>query len=65
MSITEVESKPDCMQEDTKLITGPCPACGKELEFFSVDELRNQAHCYECKAPFDSKAFAKKLGISI
>jgi hypothetical protein len=53
------------MKEDTKLITGPCPKCGAELEFFSVTELRNQKHCYGCKAPFDPKAFADKLGISI
>ncbi|MDR2405230.1 MAG: hypothetical protein LBE27_02550 [Deltaproteobacteria bacterium] len=65
MSITEIESNPDCMKEETKLITGPCPACGKELEFFSITELRNQSHCYECHAPFDSKAFAHKLGLSI
>jgi predicted RNA-binding Zn-ribbon protein involved in translation (DUF1610 family) len=53
------------MKEETQLITGPCPACGKELEFFSINELRNQSHCYECKAPFDAKAFATKLGLSI
>jgi predicted RNA-binding Zn-ribbon protein involved in translation (DUF1610 family) len=53
------------MTEETKLLTGPCPKCGKELEFFSVAELRNASHCYECKAPFDPHEFAKKLGISI
>jgi predicted RNA-binding Zn-ribbon protein involved in translation (DUF1610 family) len=65
MSIKDVEATPDCMQEQTQLITGPCPACGKELEFFSVTELRNASHCYECKAPFDPKEFAKKLGLSV
>ncbi|MDR2339646.1 MAG: hypothetical protein LBF40_05895 [Deltaproteobacteria bacterium] len=65
MSITEVDSNPDCMKEETRLITGPCPVCGKELEFFSINELRNQGHCYECHAPFDPKAFATKLGLSI
>ncbi|MDR1394618.1 MAG: hypothetical protein LBK52_00410 [Deltaproteobacteria bacterium] len=61
----EIESTPDCMKEETKLITGPCPACGQELEFFSIDELRNQKHCYECKAPFDAKEFARKQGLTI
>jgi uncharacterized CHY-type Zn-finger protein len=56
---------PDCMQEETRLITGECPLCGEELEFFSISELRNQAHCYNCKKPFDAKAFAGKLGLSI
>jgi predicted RNA-binding Zn-ribbon protein involved in translation (DUF1610 family) len=65
MTIKDIESTPECMQEETKLMTGPCPKCGKELEFFSVAELRNTSHCYECKEPFDSHAFAKKLGISI
>ncbi|MDR2455020.1 MAG: hypothetical protein LBE49_00275 [Deltaproteobacteria bacterium] len=59
------ESVPDCMQEETKLITGPCPKCGAELEFFSIPELRNTSHCYSCKAPFDVKAFADKLGLSV
>jgi predicted RNA-binding Zn-ribbon protein involved in translation (DUF1610 family) len=59
------DATPDCMQEQTMLITGPCPKCGEELEFFSINEVRNQAHCYNCKAPFDSKAFAEKLGLSI
>jgi predicted RNA-binding Zn-ribbon protein involved in translation (DUF1610 family) len=63
--IEDVESKPDCMAEETKLITGPCPKCGKELEFFSIPELRNASHCYECKAPFDPFEFAKKLGIAL
>ncbi|MDR1608123.1 MAG: hypothetical protein LBT38_06915 [Deltaproteobacteria bacterium] len=61
----EVEQTPDCMQEETRLITGPCPKCGQELEFFSVNEVRNASRCYICKEPFDSKAFAKELGISI
>ncbi|MDR1083837.1 MAG: hypothetical protein LBP22_03015 [Deltaproteobacteria bacterium] len=61
----EIESTPDCMKEDTKLITGPCPKCGGELEFFSISELRNQSHCYICKAPFDPREFAKKLDLSI
>jgi predicted RNA-binding Zn-ribbon protein involved in translation (DUF1610 family) len=61
----EEQSSPDCMKEETKLIVGPCPKCGAELEFFSVSELRNQKHCYSCKAPFDAHAFADKLGISI
>ena len=56
---------PDCMQEDTKLISGPCPLCGETLEFFSVSELRAQGHCYNCKKPFDAKAFADKAGVSI
>lgn len=56
---------PDCMQEDTRLIEGVCPKCGKELEFFSVSELRNQKHCYNCKEPLDTKAFAEKAGLSI
>jgi hypothetical protein len=47
------------------LITGPCPKCGGELEFFSIPELRNASHCYLCKAPFDAKEFAKKQGLSI
>jgi uncharacterized CHY-type Zn-finger protein len=64
MSI-EIESSPDCMKEETQLITGPCPQCGKELEFFSLNELRNASHCYNCKAPFDPKPFAQKLGLSI
>jgi predicted RNA-binding Zn-ribbon protein involved in translation (DUF1610 family) len=59
------EATPDCMQEETKLITGPCPKCGAELEFFSVSELRNASHCYSCKAVFDPKDFASKLGLSI
>jgi hypothetical protein len=63
--MSENQAVPDCMQEDTKLITGPCPICKAELEFFSVDELRNQKTCYSCKAPFDAKAFATKLGLSI
>ncbi|MDR1038579.1 MAG: hypothetical protein LBR80_00135 [Deltaproteobacteria bacterium] len=65
MSIKDIESQPECMQEETRLITGPCPACGKELEFFTISELRNASHCYECKAPFDPHEFAKKLGLSI
>jgi len=56
---------PDCMQEETKLIAGPCPLCGQLLEFFSVSELRSQSHCYNCKKPFDAKAFAEKHGLSI
>ena len=59
------ESVPDCMQEETRLITGPCPKCGAELEVFSIPELRNTTHCYSCKASFDPKAFADKLGLSI
>ena len=59
------ESVPDCMQEETRLITGPCPKCGAELEFFSIPELRNTSHCYSCKAPFDPKEFAVKQGLSI
>ncbi|MDR1657657.1 MAG: hypothetical protein LBT47_08905 [Deltaproteobacteria bacterium] len=59
------EKSPDCMQEETQLITGPCPKCGEELEFFSIPELRNTSHCYACKAPFEPKVFAQKLGISI
>ncbi|MDR2302904.1 MAG: hypothetical protein LBF38_12830 [Deltaproteobacteria bacterium] len=61
----EQTETPDCMQEDTRLLAGNCPKCGGELEFFSVDELRNQKHCYLCKAPFDAKAFADKVGVSI
>ncbi len=56
---------PDCMQEETKLITGNCPLCGAELEFFSVSELRNQSRCYNCKKPLDVKAFAAKAGVSV
>ncbi|MDR3204244.1 MAG: hypothetical protein LBV23_05830 [Deltaproteobacteria bacterium] len=56
---------PECMQENTQLITGPCPKCGGELEFFSITELRNASHCYLCKAKFDPKEFAQKLGLSI
>lgn len=56
---------PDCMKEDMKLLTGVCPECGKELEFFSVSELRNAGHCYNCKKPLDTKAFAAKAGVSI
>jgi len=56
---------PDCMQEDTRLITGVCPKCGKELEFFSVSELRSQGHCYHCKQPLDVKTIADKAGVSI
>ena len=56
---------PDCMKEETTLISGACPECGKELEFFSVPELRNQKTCYNCKKPFDAKAFATKAGLSI
>ena len=56
---------PDCMKEETLLLTGVCPACGAELEFFSVPELRNQKTCYQCKKPFDPKAFAAKAGVSI
>lgn len=56
---------PDCMKEDTKLITGTCPKCGGELEFFSVSELRAASHCYNCKQPLDTKALAAKVGLSI
>ncbi|MDR1052271.1 MAG: hypothetical protein LBP95_14670 [Deltaproteobacteria bacterium] len=63
--MVEEQSSPECMREETRLITGPCPKCGQELEFFSVTELRNQKHCHSCKAPFDARAFADKLGISI
>lgn len=56
---------PDCMQEETRLITGTCPECGAELEFFSVSELRNQKHCYNCKKPLNTKDIAAKAGISI
>lgn len=56
---------PDCMKEDTRLITGICPKCGEELEFFSVTELRNQSRCYNCKEPLDVKAIADKAGVSI
>ena len=56
---------PDCMQEETKLITGACPNCGKELEFFSVSELRSAGHCYHCKEKLDVKALADKAGLSI
>lgn len=59
------DESPDCMKEETKLMVGNCPLCGQELEFFSVTELRNQRHCYNCKKDFDAKAFAAKLGISI
>ena len=59
------ESVPDCMQEETRLITGPCPKCGAELEFFSIPELRNASNCPSCKADFDPKPFAEKLGLSI
>ncbi|MDR2352844.1 MAG: hypothetical protein LBF22_06705 [Deltaproteobacteria bacterium] len=65
MAIKDIESTPECMQEETKLITGPCPECGAELEFFSTSELRNTSHCYECKKPFDPEVFAKKQGIAI
>jgi uncharacterized CHY-type Zn-finger protein len=61
----EIEQSPDCMKEQTTLIVGPCPKCGQELEFFSIPELRNASHCYNCKAPFDPKEFAKKQGLSI
>ena len=61
----EIEQSPDCMKEQTMLITGPCPKCGQELEFFSIPELRNASHCYNCKASFDPKEFAQKLGLSI
>jgi len=56
---------PDCMQEDTRLITGVCSECGAELEFFSVSELRSQGYCYKCKKPLDVKAIAAKAGVSI
>ena len=56
---------PDCMKEETMLLTGACPECGAELEFFSVPELRNQKTCYMCKKPFDAQAFAAKAGVSL
>ncbi len=58
-------SAPDCMKEETRLISGVYPLCGETLEFFSVPELRAQGHCYNCKQPFDAKAFAEKAGVSI
>ena len=62
----DVDDKgPDCMAEKTQLIEGECPLCGKPLEFFSIDELRNQRTCYNCKKPFDAKAFADKHGLAI
>ncbi|MCL2029456.1 MAG: hypothetical protein FWG97_03485 [Deltaproteobacteria bacterium] len=57
--------KADCFKEETKLIAGVCQECGRELEFFSVPELRAQKICYHCKKPFDSKAFADKAGLSV
>lgn len=56
---------PDCMKEDMRLITGVCPECGEELEFFSLSELRNASRCYKCKKTLDTKAIAAKAGVSI
>ncbi|MGL4208918.1 MAG: hypothetical protein ACRCTY_05975 [Candidatus Adiutrix sp.] len=56
---------PECMQEETQLLAGVCPKCNKELEFFTITELRNQGRCYHCKQTFDPSAFAAKLGISL
>ncbi|MDR0881037.1 MAG: hypothetical protein LBP55_00605 [Candidatus Adiutrix sp.] len=64
-SASDAQSAPECMHEETTLIEGVCPECGKELEFFSVNELRNQKTCYHCKKAFDTKAFAAKAGVSI
>ncbi|MDR1109843.1 MAG: hypothetical protein LBP92_03870 [Deltaproteobacteria bacterium] len=61
----EAQSTPDCLKQEVKVITGPCPKCGAEMEFFTVSELRNQKSCQTCKAPFDAKAFADEQGLSI
>lgn len=30
-----------CRAQKTDLLTGICPHCGKELEFFTVTEIKN------------------------
>jgi predicted amidophosphoribosyltransferase len=65
MTHDDNDSPAPCFKRETKLISGVCPDCGQELEFFSVPELRNQGICYHCKKPFDVKAFAAKAGLSI
>lgn len=56
---------PECMQEETKLISGACANCGQELEFFSNTELRNAKVCPNCKKPLDTKSIAEKAGVAI
>lgn len=55
---------PECMKEETRLISGTCSKCGKEVEFFSVVELHNAKFCPHCKEILDTDAIANKAGIS-
>ena len=54
-----------CKAQKTDLLTGICPHCGKELEFFTITEIKNQRYCYHCKKKFDREKFAKDLGLSV
>jgi predicted amidophosphoribosyltransferase len=53
-----------CQAPRAQHLTGLCPHCGQEMEFFTVTEIKNQRYCYHCKGKFDSDKFLTDLGLS-
>ena len=60
-----VAPSPPGPERESPILSGPCPKCGAEQRFFSLTDLRGREVCLACWAPFDARAFAEALGLSL